>query len=91
METTTETHKVAVVFGEGADEGPDLWFGLRSATRNKGLVRVQWLRKVEERDDDVYELTTECQNFKRDAIEYEFDGVVFIKTTTFRITKAGRR
>lgn len=94
-ETSETTHTVLAVYGKGEEGDPEVWLGVKVHNRGAraGKVKLQFLALVDEAEaaPAIYELRDENAVYTPDMIEHTFTGVAFISTTTFKVTKAGRR
>jgi hypothetical protein len=86
----TEVRNVHVVFGQGAEGKAELWLGVKTSTKSKGNVRLQFIEEVKTKPG-MYLLTGTTELFTQDAVEHTFEKVEFIKTTTYKLTAAGKR
>ncbi len=78
-----------MVFGQG-DSGVELWLGVVLPHRRRSRTRLQWLQEITG-NPGCYELTTECESYSDSAVQHTFSDVQFTKTTTYQLTRSGRR
>ena len=100
-ETSETAHTVLAVYGKGEEGDPEVWLGVKVQYRGAaGKVKLQFLALVVDdyaNDDEaeaapaIYELRDGYAVYNPDMIEHAFTGVAFISTTTFKLTKGGRR
>ena len=88
--TKETTHPVCAVFGQLDEDSPrEVWLGVKLSSRSN-KVRLQYLGPVDDQPG-MYTLHFEDASFKKEDIVHTFKAVKFTVTTTYKLTKAGKR
>lgn len=90
VEKTEAEHDIYAVFGQLPDSPKEVWFGIKLQCRLRNKAKLQYLGIMEDRPG-LYRLLAEVALVNTEDIEHTFKKIKFDVTTTYALTKTGRR